>query len=288
MSAHESSAEGGPRALHPGDEDAGRHGLDPIIDGRSHRPGIPATRGKRVAIVQSAYIPWKGYFDLIGLVDEFILYDDVQLSKGDWRNRNRLRTRSGTAWLTIPIQTSGRFRQAIADTRVAHGGWAAKHWRTIHHNYARARHFDETADVLHDLYRELADEPRLSRINEVLLREICRRLSIPTRITAPGSYEHGGDRVERLIRVCEQAEAHEYLSGPAARSYLDEARFAQRGITVRWMDYSGYPAYRQLHAPPFIHEVTIVDLLVNEGWAGARDHLLSTRRRTGPADLRCS
>jgi hypothetical protein len=275
MSTHQPSAQGRPGALHPRDEDAARcHGLDPK---------------KRVAVLQSAYIPWKGYFDLVGFVDEFILYDDVSLSKGDWRNRNRLRTPAGTAWLTIPIETKGRSSQLISDTRVAYAGWATKHWRTIHHNYARARHFDETAGPLADLYRQLADEPLLSRINEILLREICQRLSIPTRITASRTYERVGDRVERLIRICEQAEATEYLSGPAARTYLDEARFAQRGITVLWMDYSGYPAYRQLYAPPCIHEVTIIDLLVNEGWAGARDHLLSTHRRmVGPASLRCS
>ena len=47
--------------------------------------------GKTVAIVQSSYIPWKGYFDLINLTDEFILLDDVQYTKRDWRNRNRIK-----------------------------------------------------------------------------------------------------------------------------------------------------------------------------------------------------
>lgn len=234
-------------------------------------------RTKRVAILQSAYIPWKGYFDLIGSVDEFILYDDVQLSKRDWRNRNRLRTRAGTAWLTIPIHTRGRFGQRIRDVTVSRPGWASDHWKTIHHNYARARHFAEIEPTLHELYRQVADEPLLSRINELFLRAICDWLEIRTRISHSSDYELIDDRVGRLVHLCEQAGATEYLSGPAARGYLDEARFAERDIAVGWMEYSGYPEYRQLYSPPFVHEVTIVDLLVNEGRAGARGHMLSTR-----------
>ena len=242
--------------------------------------------------MQSAYIPWKGYFDLIGRVDEFILYDDVPLSKGDWRNRNRLRTPSGTTWLTIPIRTHGRFGQTIRETRVADAGWTARHWRTIHQYYSRAPHFGEVASVLQGLYDRVADEPFISRINEIFLRAICTGLDIATVISSSGDYTLEGDRIERLIGLCEQAGATEYLTGPAARKYLDESRFAQRGIAVRWMDYSGYPEYAQLHGPPLIHEVTILDLLVNAGWAGARDHLLSSREAapstiTAPSN-RCS
>ena len=69
--------------------------------------------GKRVAIVQSCYIPWKGYFDLINGVDEFILLDDVQYSRANWRNRNRIKTPDGTAWLTIPVRGKGRYHQKI-------------------------------------------------------------------------------------------------------------------------------------------------------------------------------
>ena len=56
---------------------------------------------KKIAILQSNYIPWKGYFDLINLVDEFILYDDMQYTRRDWRNRNKIKTPSGLQWLSI-------------------------------------------------------------------------------------------------------------------------------------------------------------------------------------------
>ena len=69
---------------------------------------------KKVAILQSNYIPWKGYFDIINLVDEFIIYDDCQYTKNDWRNRNRIKTCNGLQWLTIPVRYT--FPQKIMDT----------------------------------------------------------------------------------------------------------------------------------------------------------------------------
>ena len=97
--------------------------------------------GKRVAIVQSSYVPWKGYFDLIRASDEFILLDDVQFTKRDWRSRNRIKTQHGPAWLTIPVRTKGLYRQLIQDTYVSDPRWGEAHWATLRASYARAPFF---------------------------------------------------------------------------------------------------------------------------------------------------
>src|SRR5262245_18843047 len=91
---------------------------------------------KSVAIVQSSYIPWKGYFDLIRAADEFILLDDVQFTKRDWRSRNRIKTKDGLHWLSIPVLTKGRYDQRISDTTIADASWSERHWHTIHNAYA--------------------------------------------------------------------------------------------------------------------------------------------------------
>jgi hypothetical protein len=232
---------------------------------------------KRIAILQSSYVPWKGYFDVIGSVDEFILYDAVQYSKNGWRNRNRIKTSAGTAWITIPVLGKGRFGQPIRDVEIGDPRWAAKHWKSILTHYARASWLPALAPALAELYERAAAERSLSRVNELFVRAICDLLGFRTRITRSEDYRLEGDRVERLVGLCRQAEAGEYLSGPAAKAYLDEGRFAEAGIAVRWMDYCGYPEYHQLFVPPFIHEVSILDLLLNEGPLGARRYLLSTR-----------
>ena len=103
---------------------------------------------KRVAIVQSSYIPWKGYFDLMRAVDEFILLDEVQFTKRDWRSRNRIKTAQGPLWLSIPVQTKGLFHQAIKDTEISDAGWAQNHWRSISTHYAKAPHFARYRDAM--------------------------------------------------------------------------------------------------------------------------------------------
>lgn len=227
-------------------------------------PSVPA---KRVAILQSCYIPWKGYFDLINSVDEFILYDDVQYTVRDWRNRNRIKTPQGLQWLTIPVHVETR-RQSIRDTRVADSDWRRRHWLAWQRNYARAPWFRSYAPVLEPLYLDSA-EPSLSRINAAFIEALCGVLGIRTRLTWSADYRLVDGRSERLVDLCRQAGATEYLSGPAARAYLRPELFAEAGIAVRWMSYEGYPEYPQLHGA-FDHYVSVLDLLFQTGPAAPR------------------
>jgi hypothetical protein len=219
---------------------------------------------KTIAIVQSSYIPWKGYFDLIRAVDEFVLLDDVQFTRRDWRSRNQIKTRHGLAWLTIPVRSKGLYLQRIDETRVSDRGWAEKHWATLRASYARAPHFRRYSDALEQVYTDLSSEERLSAINHCLITTICGMLNVATPITWSTSYSAPEGKNERLVELCRQAGATEYLSGPSARGYLDEQMFADAGIRVRFADYSGYPEYPQLF-PPFEHHVSALDLLFCTG-----------------------
>jgi hypothetical protein len=219
--------------------------------------------GKRVAIVQSNYIPWKGYFDLIKSVDEFILFDDVQYTVRDWRNRNKIKTTQGVIWLTIPIEVKGRFYQKIREARVSDLSWQTKHWKSITQAYGKARYFAQYRERVEDLYRDSSAQ-YLSEINYTFLSTLCPLLGIHTPITWSSDYDLPPGKTERLVALCQQAGATEYVSGPAAKSYLDETLFAKERIGVQWMDYSDYPEYHQLF-PPFEHAVSVIDLLFNEG-----------------------
>jgi hypothetical protein len=220
-------------------------------------------RAKAVAIVQSCYIPWKGYFDLINLVDEFILYDDRQYTRRDWRNRNRIKTPQGTQWLTIPVEVKGRYEQRIDETVISDAEWNVGHWKTLQHNYAAAPHFDDYAEPLSSLYAGM-NEPHLSAVNRAFLDTICKLLGIETRLSWSTDYEAEGTKTDRLVSLCKAAGATAYLSGPNAKEYMDESLFDEASIELEYMDYSGYREYPQLH-PPFEHEVTVLDLLFNTG-----------------------
>lgn len=220
---------------------------------------------KTVAIVQSNYIPWKGYFDLINSVDEFILYDDAQYTTRDWRNRNKIKVPTGTQWLTIPVQSKNRRDQRICDAVTQDNIWRSTHWKTISHAYATAPYFKMYKDDLESLYLE-SDETSLYRINFAFLRLLCSLLGIATHLSHSMDYEVDSSerKTARLVSICKAAGAQRYLSGPSAQSYIEEVLFADAGITLDYFDYAGYPEYPQLF-PPFEHGVSVIDLLLSVG-----------------------
>ncbi len=214
----------------------------------------------RVAIVQSCYLPWKGYFDLIRSSDHFILLDDVQYTRRDWRNRNQIKTATGLKWLTIPLRNSGRFLAAIRDMHVSEPGWSARHFSMIEQAYRASPGWPVLRDWMKGSLLE-AKAATLTEVNEFLLRSLCALLGIRTPITQ--SVVHGvqcENPTDRLVRLCQAVGATHYLSGPSAREYLEERRFEEAGIRLEYFDYSGYPQYDQPHGP-FEHHVSIVDTI---------------------------
>uniref|UniRef100_UPI0040474083 WbqC family protein n=1 Tax=Polynucleobacter sp. TaxID=2029855 RepID=UPI0040474083 len=217
---------------------------------------------KKVAILQSNYIPWKGYFDMIAAVDEFILFDDMQYTRRDWRNRNQIKTPHGLHWLTVPVQVKGKYNQKIKETSIDGSSWAIAHWKALAQNYRRSPYFDEVEAWLEPLYLE--DFTHISQLNRRFIEAICHYLGIETIISNSWDYTVIDGKTERLIDLCKQAGGTEYISGPSAKGYLEERIFTDMGITLTWFDYAGYPEYPQLWGE-FTHGVTVLDLLFNCG-----------------------
>jgi hypothetical protein len=219
-------------------------------------------KSKKIAILQSNYIPWKGYFDLINSVDEFVLYDDVQYTKNDWRNRNIIKTSHGCKWLTIPVRYE-KLGQFIQDTKVADKRWPKKHWAALSQSYSKTVFFKDYKDELEDLYLGSTEE-YLSEINYRFILGINKILGITTPIRWSREFSRHEGQTERLLSICKQCDATEYVSGPAAKAYLDRDLADKENIKISWMDYSGYEEYSQMF-PPFEHAVTVLDLVLNVG-----------------------
>jgi len=217
----------------------------------------------KIAILQSNYIPWKGYFDIINSVDEFVIYDDVQYTRRDWRNRNKILTPRGLQWLTIPVKVKGKYFQNINETQIKDKKWAQKHWNTLLQHYNKAPYFSFYNKFFENLYIECSD-CFLSNINYKFITAINKILGISTPLKWSSEYNACGNPSERLIDICKKAGASTYLSGLSAKAYLDTDLFTKEGIRVEWVDYKGYPEYTQLYAP-FEHGVTVLDLIFNEG-----------------------
>ncbi len=218
---------------------------------------------KRVAIVQSNYIPWKGYFDIVRQVDLFLFHDDLQYTKNDWRNRNKIKTPHGLHWLTIPCGTSEK--RLICEVELKNDSWQEKHWRQIEANYRRAAYFDRYREFFRDVYLGRKWQ-NLSELNQFLIKKISTEfLGIKdTEFDDSRRYDLKCKKSQRVLELLRKVGAGAYLSGPAAKGYLDPDAFRQADIELAWMDYSGYPEYEQMY-PPFEHGVSIVDLLFSVG-----------------------
>lgn len=228
---------------------------------------------KKAIITQSNYIPWKGYFDAINSVDLFIVYDEMQYTKRDWRNRNKIKTANGLKWLSVPVNVKGKFEQKINETLVNEPSWNKKHWDTIKQVYNKAPFFKEYKPYFEDLYLNCT-LINLSEINLYFIKAICKLLEIETEIIFSKNLDLRGDKTDKLLNICLDLDVTDYYSGPAAKDYMDLELFKSKNISVHWFDYSGYPEYSQLYED-FEHGVTILDLIFNEGVDVAKQKMKS-------------
>jgi hypothetical protein len=230
----------------------------------------------KLAVLQSNYIPWKGYFDIIHNVDLFLFYDEVSYTKNDWRNRNQILTEKGKQWLTVPVH--GSTTLPIQNIQIVEGRWQRQHYQALVTNYAKAPFFSQYRDFIEDIYLNRKWKS-LSDLNQTLIQKISRDfLGIRTEFGRSSDYSSSGSGHQKLLSLVKAVGADSYLSGPAAREYIHSDDYEEAGIQLEWMDYSGYPEYNQLFQP-FQHQVSILDLLFNTG-ERASEYIWGWRSKT--------
>lgn len=217
---------------------------------------------KKIAILQSNYIPWKGVFDMINQVDTFVFYEDVQYTKQDWRNRNRIKTPNGLQWLTVPVKKhnldSKIFEIEIDNSK----NWQKNHYGLIRQNYYSSPFFKEFHFILEDVYLK-NQWIKLSELNIFTIKLISSVLNIKTEFINSIDLDAKGAKDDKLIEILKKINATDYLSGPAAKNYISEEKFKEAGIGLEYIKYD-YPEYNQLYGD-FEHYVTVLDVIFNCG-----------------------
>ncbi len=244
----------------------------------------------RVGVIQSSFIPWRGYFDFIASVDVFVFYEDVQYTKGDWRNRNRIKTAQGSEWLTVPVYYK-TLSKLICDTEIDYSTpWGTKHLRLWQTHYRDAAYLGDVLKLLDGI--DTDHNKTISQLNIQLTKRICGYLDIKTPMLVSTGMELSGSKTARLIDLLQKLDASSYLSGPSASAYLDLAAFVDAGIGLEYKSYD-YAPYPQLWGA-FDGAMTVLDLIANIG-PEARHYIKSrtsdtvsvpARRRGGGALVR--
>lgn len=223
-----------------------------------------------VSINQPAYLPWLGYFHRIAQSDLHIVLDHVQLEKNSFANRNRIRSRTGWQWLTVPIKTKGRFGElAINQVELADDRWRHRHWESLRQTYGRAPCFRSMGDFLEALYHQ--EWARLMDLAMATIRPQLEALAIGTPLVFSSQLGVSGAKDELVLNLLDAVGAKTYLSGPFGRTYLNEAKFQERGIVLRYHDFQ-HPVYPQ-QLPGFEPNMAALDLLLNCGPQAAREIL---------------
>ena len=223
----------------------------------------------KVAITQSNYLPWIGYFCMIQQVDLFLLLDVVQFTRRDWRNRNRIKTSTGLSWITVPVESKGMYYSKIDEIRIKFPGFYKNHLEVMRHNYSKSIYWNDIYPYLSNLMFEASSLKSLSQLNIFLIKKISNYLGIDTPIFSctdilPRDLLISMDKNSRLLNLCMEVGATEYISGPAAKDYLNLEIFHNNHIDVSWMDYNYIGSYPQLWGD-FKRNVSIVDVLFNNG-----------------------
>lgn len=242
--------------------------------------GVDTHRGHvtRLVVLQPSFLPWLGHLDQYDWADVFVLYDDVQYDKNGWRNRNRILTPNGISWLTVPVKTKGLNKPLNTEVPINNQSkWQKKMLASIRQSYSKKPHFSPyfpgLEDILTQPYELLVD------LNLATLKWLTECLGMPWKVVRSSELGIPGRKTERLVAICEKFKATDYLTGDAARDYLDEQQFEDVNVRVHWHGYQ-HPTYNQ-GTEEFVPYLSVVDLLFREGERSLEILSLSKTRSFG-------
>jgi len=220
----------------------------------------PSTK-KVVACHQPVYLPFPGFFTKMVRSDLFIFMDFIQLSKSSWQVRNRIKTRNGCVWLTVPIYTKGKFPQRIKDCRIVDNNWRKKHWETIKQNYNKAPYFKDYSDFFEQVYSKKWNW--LVDLNIHIIEGLRDFLNISTPLIKTDGDEFEKKKTELVIEICKKFNATDYLSSDGEVDYIEKNKFKKANIRHHYLNYTPTP-YPQLFGE-FIPNLSVIDLIFNCG-----------------------
>jgi len=211
---------------------------------------------------QPVYLPWLGLFHKIALSDGFCYFDDVQYLKGDWNNRNKIKTQNGEIWLTVPVLSKGYREKAIREIEINNSlDWRNKHWKSIYLNYKKTSFFSRYADFFEDLYKK--EWHYLTELNEYMLKWFLKELGIKVKYYKASELNFQGYKSGLVLDMCKKLGADLYIFGALGKDYAKEEDFTKEGINIYFQDYK-HPIYSQLWGE-FLPCMSIIDLLFNCG-----------------------
>ncbi len=219
-----------------------------------------------VSVHQPQYIPYLGYLGKIDKSDCFVFLDQVQYKPREYQNRNKIRTKDGAIWLTVPVISKGKGRQKICDVRIDNNfSWQKRHWKNLETWYGTAKFFNDHFIFFEEVYTKKWE--KLIDLNVCIINYILKEFKIEVPIYCESELNINAQATNRIIEICKKLNADTYLSGIGGKNYLEEDKFTQAGIKLEYQNFI-HPTYHQQYMGReniFLPYMSCIDLLFNEG-----------------------
>ena len=211
---------------------------------------------------QPVYLPWLGLFHKIALAETFVYFDQVQYLPKDWMNRNKIRTKSGSIWLTVPVLRKGYRDLKTSEIEINNSiDWQKKHFRSISLNYKKSPYFENYIPFFEDVYSR--KWKFLGELNEYMLKWFLDELGIKVNFLNANDFKFQGEKSSLILNMCKELIASTYIFGVLGKDYADVQEFEKNNIGLIFQNYN-HPKYSQLYRE-FISHMSVIDLLFNHG-----------------------
>ena len=215
-----------------------------------------------VTIHQCEHLVWLGLLDKISKADVFILADNFQFKKNYYENRNKIRTKDGWQWLTVPVEKDNH--KPINEVKIINDiKWQLKYLNTIKQNYQKSEKFNFYYLDIENII--LGNWSSIGHLNERLLKLFLNWFNIKTSIIRSSelNLQHLNEGTITLLEICQKVGADTYLSGSSGKDYLNLDLFEKNNIKIVFHEFI-HPIYKQQYSP-FIPGMSAIDYLFNEG-----------------------
>lgn len=215
---------------------------------------------KKIAIMQPYLFPYIGYWQLIRIVDTFVVLDDVNYIKKGWINRNYILNTNDKQLFIAPIQKVSQHKKINEINLVVDEQWKQKFLRSLEFNYKKAPHFEETYVLVKAIL--MNTEQNLSKFIVSQLKEVSKYLGIATEFKWSSSLEinpqYKGQ--DKILEICKKENATEYINPIGGTELYNATVFENNDIQLHFLK-TGNISYKQLKQE-FVPYLSIIDVLM--------------------------
>ncbi|NFI94754.1 WbqC family protein [Clostridium botulinum] len=214
----------------------------------------------KLGIMQPYFFPYIGYWQLMNVVDKYVIYDDVNFIKGGWINRNRILMNSEGKMINVQMNAASP-NKLINEVEVSCNKiFNKKLLKTIESCYKKAPYYSNIFPIIENIITQ--DEKNLAKYLEYSIRKVCKYLSIDTEVIISSTINKNNNLKgqDKVIEICKVLGADEYYNAVGGQELYSYEDFLSEGLKLKFLK-TGSVEYKQFDNE-FIPNLSIIDVMM--------------------------